>query len=260
MDIFIELDKFNNVVYYDEPHVYYIDGKKVISTTQLLSKFKDKFDEDYWSKKKADERGVTQDVILNEWLYKNRHATYEGSTLHNFIENHLNNKVIPPSMVNYEGDIKYGEIEVTYKKMEQQFLSFYDNIRGKMIPIKSELVIGDAELGIGGMVDQLFYNKKHNQIQIWDWKTNGKIRKSNRWNNMNHCLSHLEECEMNTYSLQLSIYKYIIERNTNLKIGDNYIVWFNEENSNYVIYKCYNFIEEVREIFKYKNNNPQLFG
>jgi CRISPR/Cas system-associated protein endoribonuclease Cas2 len=48
-------------------------------------------------------------------------------------------------------------------------------------------------------------------------------------------LNHLEECEYNTYSLQLSIYKKIIEKNTSLKIGKSYLCWINEENDSYEI-------------------------
>ena len=50
---------------------------------------------------------------------------------------------------------------------------------------------------------------------------------------------------MNTYSLQLSLYKYIIEKNTNLKLGDSYIVWFNEKNETYKPIKCYDFQKEI---------------
>jgi hypothetical protein len=58
-------------------------------------------------------------------------------------------------------------------------------------------------------------------------------------------ISHLDECEFNTYSLQLNLYKYIIEKNTNLKIGDTYFVWLFEGNDNYQVFKCQDMSKEI---------------
>jgi hypothetical protein len=50
-------------------------------------------------------------------------------------------------------------------------------------------------------------------------------------------LSSLHESEFNVYSLQTTVYKRIIERNTNLRLGDSYVVWLNENNDNYKVIK-----------------------
>ena len=42
---------------------------------------------------------------------------------------------------------------------------------------------------------------------------------------------------MEIYSLQLAMYKYIIEKNTGIKLGDSYIVWFCHNNENYQFMK-----------------------
>jgi hypothetical protein len=70
----------------------------------------------------------------------------------------------------------------------------------------------------------------------------------------------LDDCEYETYSLQLNIYRKIVERNTNLKLGDSYLVWFNEENPNYEIIKCDDYGNIVDEMFKFKLENPEMFG
>ena len=53
MDISVELSVFNNIKYFDEPHQYYIDGEEMNSVTRVIGLFKQKFDSDYWSEKKA---------------------------------------------------------------------------------------------------------------------------------------------------------------------------------------------------------------
>ena len=77
-------------------------------------------------------------------------------------------------------------------------------------------------------------------------------------NKMLYCLSMLDDCEFNIYSLQLNTYKKIIERNTNLRFGDCYIVWFNEENPNYEIIKCEDFSEHVDNMLKMLETEREL--
>ena len=45
-------------------------------------------------------------------------------------------------------------------------------------------------------------------------------------------------------------YKYLIERNTQLKLGDSYIVWFNEKNETYEPIKCRDYREEAESLIK----------
>jgi ATP-dependent exoDNAse (exonuclease V) beta subunit len=102
-----------------------------------------------------------------------------------------------------------------------------------------EFVVADEDYGIAGMVDCLFYNKKSGMLEIYDYKTNKEIKlKSAYKENFKSPISHLDVCEINTYSLQLHLYKHIIEKNTNLKIGNLYLVWINEVNDTYKVIPC----------------------
>ena len=121
---------------------------------------------------------------------------------------------------------------------------FITDIRGRMISIASELVIGDLEYNLGGMIDQVFYNKKSGKIELWDWKTNEKIDSDSRYT-FNAPISHVPSSKLEEYSLQLSLYKHIIEKNTNLEIGDCYLTWFNENNQSYKVFKCHDYSKEV---------------
>jgi len=110
-----------------------------------------------------------------------------------------------------------------------------------------ELVVGDEDYGLGGMVDCLFYNKKSGNLEIWDYKTNKAINDKNDYGEkFKGPISHLDVCEVNTYSLQLSLYKHIIEKNTNLKIGDCYLIWITEKNNKYKIIKCKDLNAEIK--------------
>ena len=261
MDITIELRVFNNIKYYDEPHTYYMGDKKMTSATQLISKFKQKFDSDFWSEKKADERGITKEEILKEWKDKSEYSCEKGTLFHEYAENYLNNKIFPypkDRVIKILEGNEFKQVDTLksdFDKMVIQFNKFYEESYGKLIPMKSEIIVGDEELGICGMVDQLFWNTKTNDLQIWDWKTNKEIKRKNRWQQFKEPLSHLDVCEFNTYSLQLSLYRYIIEKNTNIELGDSYIVWFNEKNNNYEPIKCRDYRNEVKAMLKDYNKN-----
>jgi len=183
-----------------------------------------------YSNPKPKSEWITEEQIKSEWRYKNIHATYEGSTLHDYIENYISNKIKPEPKISPEG-LMFEEIESTYNIMKV----------------------------LCGMVDQIFWNVKYQCLQIWDWKTNTLLKMYNEYGNkMKHCLKDLDVCEFNTYSLQLNVYKKIIERNTNLRFGDCYLVWYNEENSNYEIIKCEEYSHYVDDMFHMLQTEREL--
>ena len=256
MDISVELSVFNNIKYYDEPHTYFIDGKEMTSATRLINKFKQAFDSEYWSTKKAKERGITKEEILKEWKYKADYSCEKGNLLHDYAENYLNNKIFPYPKEKVIKILGNNDVEEDFEKVKLLFNKFYNESYGKLIPIKSEIIVGDEEIEVCGMVDQLFWNNKCEELQIWDWKTNKEIKRHNKWQQFKEPISHLDVCEYNTYSLQLSLYKYLIEKNTHLELGDSYIVWFNEKNENYEPIKCRDYREEIISLIEtFTNKN-----
>jgi len=50
----------------------------------------------------------------------------------------------------------------------------------------------------------------------------------------------LEDSDLEIYSLQLAMYKLIIEKNTGIKLGKSYVVWFSHNNDNYKVIECKN--------------------
>jgi len=220
--VFEELNKFNNIVFDDSDHSYRIDGNKCISVTQAISSFKKPFNTELIAGRYAKKHGLnTQDVIDN-WDAIRIESTDRGSELHKYAEMKFSSKLYIP--------------DKNSKPLCDMLDVFYNDVKDRLIPIKIEFFVGDKEFFVCGMLDKLFYNTTAKALQIWDYKTNKEISRNSKYNNrFIGDLSHIEECEFYTYSLQLSIYKLIIERNTNLKLGNSYIVWINEVNDKYKI-------------------------
>ena len=95
-------------------------------------------------------------------------------------------------------------------------------------------------------------------LEIWDWKSNAKINNESRYKLING-LEHMDDCELSIYSLQLQLYKHLLMRNTELRIGNCYIAWFNETNDDYKIIKTLDVNAEIEIICKryIKNNKLQ---
>ena len=276
-NIFREFSKFNNIKFYEEPHVYFIDDSQVISVTGLIHKFTDEFDEEKWLHIKAEEflrdgsfvakynseaqaLESAKIILKAEWTYKNRHGIYEGKLVHRYLENIMANKDVLEDTSGNEM-VTFSDIEKTFFMMKKLANDFYREYvqSGILLPVKSELVVGAIELGLAGQIDQLFYNTRLNSLQLYDWKTNRKLDMSSKFS-MKHCLSHLDSCEFNTYSLQLYTYKYLLEKNTNIRLNDKLnIVWFNEFNETPNIIECRDMSNEVQMMLEFKKEHEEMF-
>lgn len=247
VNIIEELNKFNHIKYFDEPHKYFDGEREFVSATTFIGKFKPKFDTETIAEDYAKRRGLNVDDVISDWDYKRDRSTIKGTLVHDYAENFWMNKVFP-----YDGREaikRFGtdSVEEAFKKCKNIFHKFYEDASKNLLPIKMEWVIGDKDFNVAGMIDGLFYNKKSNCLEIYDYKTNKEIKVKNDFNQtFSNPIDHLDICEINTYSLQLSLYKYIIEKNTNLKIGNCYLVWINEVNSSYKVFTCKDLLAEIK--------------
>lgn len=246
MHLFTQLNKFNDVVFTEQGHTYTVGGLPATSVTTFIGQFKKPFEKEFWAMSTAQKRGITMQEVMEEWDSISLRACNKGSKFHAFAENYISNKILHNTIYDFDLDTQ------AYEKIESQFLTFYEESKENLIPIRSELCVGSRDLGICGMVDQLYYSTTLNGLVIFDWKTNKKMNYTSKYNNfMLDPISHLPECEFSTYSLQLSLYKYIIELETTLEIKDCFIVWFNEKNDTYKLIKCEDYRKEIIDMLNY---------
>lgn len=237
-ELILELNKFNGIVFNELAHSYHYNGVKCTSVTQLISNYKKKFETEIIASKYALKNGLSIDEVLTDWDLKRDTANARGTELHKYAELKFACKEYDVSEEQLSTDLK--------SKID----SFYEMSKGRLIPVASELIVGDSDKSLCGMIDQIFYNVKAEEFQIWDYKTNKEINTHSKYKNkMINGLEHLQECEFNTYSLQLAIYKRIIERNTNIRLGSSYICWINECNETYKTFKMNDMTNEVNLIF-----------
>jgi hypothetical protein len=264
MDILNQLTVFNRIVFLDRTHTYLIDNKPSAkySVTGLLESFKEPFEKEKWAKIKGNEFGLPPEDIIASWDQKNLYSKVLGSVFHNYAENYYNNKVIPYDKEWVSSQLtseQHDELRDTLNILLKQFNNFYNETKSYLIPIKNELVIGDLKnTRVCGMIDMLCYNTEKECFEIYDFKTNKELNYSSKFNKkFISPLDHLDACEVNTYSLQLGLYKKFIEDNTSIKIKNLYVLWLNKNNDNYRLVPLLNLDNEVNLILQ-KFNNDQI--
>ena len=243
-----ELNKaFGNFKFFADDHHYECKGKRVgISVTRFYALYEPEVDFRTKAEKKAPKVGKTVDELLNEWKYKADLSCDKGTSTHEYVQSLFSGAEYKE--LYFDGSQKYFE---ALRKCKVQAYNFYRDYKDLYEHLADEYTIGSEEYDIASNIDHLFINKNTGGLVLVDYKTNSDIYKKERYNNyMKVPLSHLKDTDLNHYALQLSIYRYIVEKYTDLKFEDMFIVWFTEENENYKILEIPYLKEEVEKILE----------
>lgn len=246
-------DSFKDFKFFEKDHHYEFKGKRVgVSVTSLISQYENEFDKYNIAGMVAtrDKKDITQ--VLKEWQYKADFACRKGSTCHEFAQSRWSKEP-------YELD-KFDESEEYLNavlKIQKQAINFYEDYKEIFEHIADELIIGSEEFDIASAVDHLFYNKLTSGLVLVDYKTNSILKgynddgKNTKYaKKMKFPLNNLKDITLEHYHLQLSIYKYLIEKYTGLKVDEMFIVYFSENIDNYEIIEIPYLKEEVEKILE----------
>ena len=248
------VDKENDSVFFNDAEHLYLDklsGEKYISVTTLIGEYENKFNSAFFSKYKALEALIDADhfslvkdgllatqiwkpellskfnidplvfeekvnEILKSWDDTRDEACGHGSYVHEVMETSfygnthfdLSNLGCPEvcgsySCIkgNYHLDLENG--------IYPEFLMSYITPEGLHIAGQADLIV-----------------KSGNDLSILDWKTNKEIKKKSYYNKskkknvmMKYPLNNIEDCNFWHYTLQLSLYAYILQKlNPNFNI------------------------------------------
>ena len=160
-------------------------------------------------------------AVLKSWEENASEASALGTALHNDIENFYNGIEVKNTSTEYKYFKQFEE-----RKRQQLFL-----------PYRTEWTIYDEDLRIAGSVDMLYTRGETRGgkpvLAMVDWKRSRKIKTSNFLGSGIGCMIHEDDCNFVHYSLQLNMYKYILEKRYNVLIESMHIVIFHPNNSTY---------------------------
>jgi len=136
-----------------------------------------------------------------------------GSKVHSEIELYLKENISPDEIESHDA-IKW----LNKYQMKSE------------IEIHSEVRIYSKELKIAGTIDILAHDKRTDMYEIIDWKTAKSITTTSFNGKMgtHPITSHLMDCKFVHYSMQLSLYRYLLEEYYGLNISNQLIAHLNE--------------------------------
>jgi ATP-dependent exoDNAse (exonuclease V) beta subunit len=222
------MNKLNSldILFEEEPHRYSLRSNPLIefhSCTEFLKQFFEPFDAVKIATNLVNNypkyRNHTVESLTAEW----KGAADAGTRTHEDMENH----------------IRHGASALTAKGREG--IAWFEKYRsGKrdhtFIP---EQIIYSQKLRLAGMVDLLAHNPDDNSYSIIDWKTSKRIDTSAfRGKKGLHPASHdLEDCNYIHYTLQMTLYRYILEEHYGLTVTSQKILHLHDNGA--TVYDCH---------------------
>ncbi len=247
-DYLKELNKaFGDFKFYEDGHYYTYKDKPIsIGATGLIEQYTQDFDAQTVAERVAIRDNKSVQEVLDEWEYKNKIACRKGTTCHEYAQSLWSGGTVELYSLNDTEEYK----NIINKIIKQAF-NFEEDFGDKLEHLYDEYVIGSEEYDIASAIDHLFINKLTGGLVLVDYKTNSDIHKNERYaKNMKVPLNHLKDTTLNHYAIQLSIYKYLVEKYTTLEFEEIFIVWFSELNDNYEIIEVPYLKDEVIKILE----------
>lgn len=247
-------DSFKDFKFYADGHYYECKGKRVgISVTTFIHEYCNEFDAEGMAEKVANRDGKTVQQVLDEWAYKRDFACCKGTTCHEYVQSLWSGEEW--KFKDFDGSRNY---EIAVDLIQNQANNFKNDYQEHLEHLIDELPIGSEEFNIASCVDHLFYNKLTGGLVLVDYKTNSLMEGYNKKaykKAMKVPLSHINDDALHHYHIQLSIYKFLIEKYTGLKVDEMFIVYMSENIENYEIIPIPYLYEEVRKILELRRAN-----
>ncbi len=215
-----------DISFQEDGHIYTIKGDKYYkSCTTWIKSFFEKFDadavidrmmaKDDWPNSKY--FGMTKQEIKDQWSKNGAASAGYGTEMHAVIEDY------------------YNDIIRECDKPEYKFFMNFAEDHKHLTPYRTEMMVYDEDIRICGSIDMLFQNDD-GTLSIYDWKFAKELNMTSAFRKKAlPPIQHLDDCNYTHYSLQLNMYRTILERKYDFKIRDMFLVFMHQNLSdNYV--------------------------
>ena len=230
--------------------------------------------------------GMTRDEIKKQWKDNGESASKLGTAMHKAIEDYINDEANPkiddfsmclaglslkvPSLeeiekVPEETECKIPTIEeqspkwilprvpdvATQTREFTFFLKFWKELKDGTPGIRAyrtEWLVYDMAKRLAGSID-LTLTLENGDIIICDWKRSKEIKKTNLYQKGLKIFSHLEDCNYNHYSLQLNIYRHILETHYGKRVIGLFLVVLHPNNEDYIFIQVPFLQKEIEDLW-----------
>lgn len=227
------------------PHIYTVNGERgtYMSTTTWIHRHFSHFDADkiidkiLSGKKWAEDPAykyykMTKQEIKKMWDDNRDAASSAGTNMH------------------YDIECFYNEMDVTNESIEFTYFLEFQKAHSHLVPYRTEWMVFHEEIKISGSIDMIFENPD-GTLQIYDWKRSNEIVKENNFGEsaLTHCIRHLPDTNYWHYSLQLNMYKRILEEKYGKIVTDLFLICLHPNNSTYLKIEVPVLTKEMDDLF-----------
>jgi hypothetical protein len=241
------------ITFDEATHSYTIDGTREgwISCTQFIHSFFGDFDADAIIKKMMSSRkwteskyyGLKPDEIKAQWDKNRDEAANAGTRMHLDIEHYYNAEPV--------GNLA-GDAWDPNPGPEWDYFMAYE--RKWRIPhgfeaFRSEWLVFKEDIKLAGSIDMI-YKKPDGTLAIYDWKRAKEMKYENPWQSGKAPLDHLPDTNYWHYSIQLNIYRTILEQFYGAKVSELALVVLHPDNSSFRVIQVNRMEDEVEAMFE----------
>jgi hypothetical protein len=237
-----------HITFDEGPHIYTVYGEQgYTSVTTFVHHHFPAFDSDACvdkivssNKYRTDPTykyyGKTREDILNEWKMNGEIASRAGTKMH------------------YDIECYYNQIPVVNESIEYSFFQRFVQDYPELTPYRTEWIVFYEEYKLSGSIDMVFENED-GTLQIYDWKRCKSIEHEAFGGACGNlpCISHLPDSNFWHYSLQLNMYRRILQDKYGKKVTGLYLMCLHPDNynKNYQRIEVPFLDEEVSELLSY---------
>ena len=243
---------------FDEPtHKYYVNGtcQGNISCTGFIHEFFGHFDAKKTIQKMRKSAnwpnskyfGRTDEEIMKEWSDSGKQASAAGTAMHLAIEQYMHGA--------------YAEIAPEIKETPEwrYFLKFWADHGADLEPYRSEWevftdslvpVAGERKIKLCGSIDMVYRRKSNGKFVIYDWKRSKEIKSDNPFQSGLAPVDHLPDTNYWHYTLQLNVYKWILEQYYDVEVEDLYLVILHPDAPSYRRMRLNILTDEVEDMIE----------
>lgn len=242
-----------------ETHTYINTDKPDLvykSVTTILGEYKKKFETEKMAARTAKTRGLTTEEVLAEWQQINDDANVFGTAFHEILENYLKNRLFYIPKDDFERHVIQKFVECCTK---HRLLKTFDKYnKYKVTPEKILHIEFNENEGIAGTTDVL-EDVNDDYFNIFDFKTNKIFNYYSKYNEkLLPPVSHLDHCELNDYTLQISMYALMYERLSGRKFKHGGLFFWDKDAEDFTYYPVTYHRKDVIEMVNHYINKHNI--
>lgn len=240
------LDEFDGLVFIEEGHKYFLNGKQLPSVSQVTHRFEPETNWDDVAFNYALKHGHDAQYWLDKWKFNNIRATTTGTLVHAYGESLGWLRNGHPENITPENRCKYVEDKgwlIPTRPKEEAVLKFYDELHPSLRFVLAETKVysnkgemSNVKERFCGTFDLLMHydgngDESREGLVLMDYKTNANLRNDFSREKKKMLLppfASMYDEALSLYTLQLSLYSMCL-RGIGLNVVGCRIIWLKDD-------------------------------